>query len=479
VSLQPVILSGGSGTRLWPLSREFYPKQFLNLLGENSMFQLTLSRLDQMDNITDPIIVCNESHRFLVLEQLRNLKHTTNSIILEGIARNTAPALTLAALDISRNNNLDTVMLVLPADHLIGDNSEFHRIINSGKILAEEDNIVMFGIEPKVANNSYGYIELGDSINIEKESIGYGINGFIEKPDLLIAKKLIESGQYLWNSGIFMLKASVWLNAIKEYQPDIFNICSEAYDKAEKDGDFLRPEISLLEKCPEDSIDYAVMENLDIHGKSNSFVLPFNFTWSDLGSWSALWDIRDKDINGNVQIGDIQSIDVKNSLLFSNDRMVAVLGLENVTIIETSDAVLITNRGEDEEVKKLVRDLKIDHRPEYQTHRKVHRPWGNYEILDSGKGFQVKKLIVNPGASLSLQVHDHRAEHWVVVSGIARVTIGENQFLLKENESTYVQIGVKHRLENASSKFLEIIEVQSGDYLGEDDIKRYDDIYNR
>ena len=276
-----------------------------------------------------------------------------------------------------------------------------------------------------------------------------------------------------------MLKASVWLNAIKEYQPDIFNICSEAYDKAEKDGDFLRPEISLLEKCPEDSIDYAVMENLDIHGKSNSFVLPFNFTWSDLGSWSALWDIRDKDINGNVQIGDIQSIDVKNSLLFSNDKMIAALGLENVTIIETSDAVLITNRGEDEEVKKLVRDLKIDHRSEYQTHRKVHRPWGNYEILDSGKGFQVKKLIVNPGASLSLQVHDHRAEHWVVVSGIARVTIGENQFLLKENESTYVQIGVKHRLENASSKFLEIIEVQSGDYLGEDDIKRYDDIYNR
>ncbi|MFL2764345.1 MAG: mannose-1-phosphate guanylyltransferase/mannose-6-phosphate isomerase [Dehalococcoidia bacterium] len=479
MSLQPVILSGGSGTRLWPLSREFYPKQFLNLLGENSMFQLTLSRLDHMDNITDPIIVCNESHRFLVLEQLRNLKHKTNSIILEGIARNTAPALTLAALDISRNNNLDPVMLVLPADHLIGDNSEFHRVINSGKILAEEDNIVMFGIEPKVANNSYGYIELGDLINIEKESIGYSINGFIEKPDLLIAKNLIESGQYLWNSGIFMCKTSVWLNAIKQYQPDIFNICSEAYDKAKKDGDFLRPEINLLEKCPEDSIDYAVMENLDIHGKSNSFVLPFNFTWSDLGSWSALWDIRDKDINGNVQIGDIQSIDVKNSLLFSNDRMVAVLGLENVIIIETSDAILITNRGKDEEIKKLVRDLKIDQRPEYQTHRKVHRPWGNYEILDSGKGFQVKKLSVNPGASLSLQVHDHRAEHWVVVSGIARVTIGEKQFLLKENESTYVQIGVKHRLENASSKFLEIIEVQSGDYLGEDDIKRYEDRYNR
>ena len=479
MSLQPVILSGGSGTRLWPLSREFYPKQFLNLLGENSMFQLTLSRLDNMDNISNPIIVCNEEHRFLVLEQLKNLNYKPNSIILESIARNTAPALTLAALDISRNNNLDPVMLVLPADHLIGDTSEFHRIINLGKILAEEDNIVMFGIEPKVANNSYGYIELGDLINIGKESIGYSINGFIEKPDLLIAENLIESGQYLWNSGIFMFKTSVWLNAIREYQPDILEICSKSYDKAEKDGDFLRPESSLLEKCPEDSIDYAVMENLDIRGKSNSFVLPFNFTWSDLGSWSALWDIRDKDTNGNVQIGDIQSIDVKNSLLFSNDKMIAALGLENVIIIETSDAVLVTNRGKDEEIKKLVSDLKIDQRPEYRTHRKVHRPWGNYEILDSGKGFQVKKLSVNPGASLSLQVHGHRAEHWVVVSGIARVTIGEDQFLLKENESTYVQIGVKHRLENASSNFLEIIEVQSGDYLGEDDIKRYEDRYNR
>ncbi|MBN18352.1 MAG: mannose-1-phosphate guanylyltransferase/mannose-6-phosphate isomerase [Chloroflexi bacterium] len=481
MSLQPVILSGGSGTRLWPLSREFYPKQFLNLLGENSMFQLTINRLDNIVDANDPIIVCNEEHRFLVLEQLKELNYKTNSIILESIARNTAPALTLAALDILNSNNSDTVMLVLPADHIIGNTSEFHRVINLGKTLAEKNNIVMFGIEPKIPNNSYGYIELGDLINIGKDSksIGYRINSFIEKPDISIARDLIQSERYLWNSGIFMLKPSVWLNAIKKYQPDIYEICSKAYDKAEIDGEFLRPDSSFLQKCPEDSIDYAVMENLDGQKESNSFVLPFDSMWSDLGSWSALWGIRDKDSKGNVQIGDIQAVKVKNSLLFSNDKMIAALGLEDVIVIETSDAVLVTHRGNDEEVKQLVKDLKIDQRSEYQTHRKVHRPWGNYEILDSGEGFQVKKLNVKPGASLSLQVHNYRAEHWVVVSGIARVTIGENQFLLKENESTYVQIGVKHRLENVDSKLLEIIEVQSGNYLGEDDIKRFEDKYNR
>jgi len=484
VSLQPVILSGGSGTRLWPLSREFYPKQFLDLLGKNSMLQLTLSRLDNLDNVNNPIIVCNEEHRFLVLEQLKNLNCKFNSIILESIARNTAPALTLASLDILNNNpdpDPDPVMLVLPADHLIDDMVEFHKVINLGEILAEENNIVMFGVKPKNPNNSYGYIELGNSISLEKEntSNAYNVNGFVEKPDLLVAKDLIESGHYLWNSGIFMLKASVWLKAIKKYQPDIFNICSNSYDHAKKDGDFLRPESSFLEKCPEDSIDYAVMEHLDSKEKSSCVVLPFNCTWSDLGSWSALWEIRNKDQQGNVSIGDVQSIDVKNSLLFSNDRMIAALDLENIIIVETSDAVLVTHRGKDQEIKKLVNELKIYQRPEYQNHRKVHRPWGNYEILDKGKGFQVKKLRVNPGASLSLQVHRYRAEHWVVVSGIARVTKDNEQFLLKENESTYVQIGVKHRLENASKEFLEIIEVQSGDYLGEDDIKRYEDRYNR
>lgn len=479
-TLTPIILSGGSGTRLWPLSREKYPKQLLPLISEDSLLQATVLRMDGLQGIQlhAPIIVCNEEYRFVIAEQLR-LIDRASTILLEPCGRNTAPALTLAALQAMRGGD-DPVLLVMPSDHVIMDVASFQAAVLQGIAQAIEHKIVTFGITPDAPETGYGYIQIGgepDSIEPVRR-----IARFVEKPDLKTAQRYLQEGIYLWNSGLFMMRASVWLSAIEQCRPDISAACRAAWSDRHDDDDFLRINRQAFELCPSDSIDYAVMERLTQPGNDDlpsGVVIPLTAGWSDIGAWSSLWQVLDKDEAGNVSKGDVLLKDCKSTLAISESRIVACVGVENVIVVETPDAVLVVDKDRTQDVKLIVDQLKQQGRSEGRLHRKVFRPWGWYDGIDIGESFQVKRIVVNPGAALSMQMHHHRAEHWVVVRGTARVTRNEEVYLISENESTYIPLGTKHRLENPGCVPLEMIEVQSGSYLGEDDIVRFDDIYGR
>jgi len=462
----PVILSGGSGTRLWPLSREHYPKQLLPLLGDQTLLQQTVLRLDGMEDVAPPLLVCNEEHRFLIAEQLRQIGKTPADMILEPVGRNTAPALTLAVLALLKHaTNNNVLMLIMPADHVIRNVKEFHTAVREGAALAQKGSLVTFGIVPTAAETGYGYIKKGD---------GHRVSAFVEKPDLETASRYISSGDYFWNSGMFMMLASVWMAELKKFQPAILADCKSAFDQGRRDSDFYRVNSRIFGNCQSKSIDYAVMEATD-----KAAIVALDAGWSDIGAWSSLLQASKRDDQGNFVQGDIYLQNTRNSLLISQHRLLAAVGLDEIIVVETSDAVLVAHKSHAQDVKEVVNRLKTEKRSEYQSHRRVYRPWGYYESVDAGQRFQVKRLMVKPGASLSLQMHHHRAEHWVVVKGTARVTRGEEVFMLTENQSTYIPLGTKHRLENPGNIPLEIVEVQSGGYLGEDDIVRFEDKYNR
>ena len=463
----PIILSGGSGTRLWPLSRRLQPKQFINLFNDTTLFQDTILRLPE--DVSNPIIICNEEYRFLAAEQLRQISKPSKGIILEPIGKNTAPAIALAALKLI-NDYKDPLLLVLPADHLIQNIQAFHESIKVAKTLAEKNKLVTFGIVPNKAETNYGYIE-ADIIDTAKY---YNIKSFTEKPSKKSANKYLDSGNYLWNSGMFMFKASVYLDELKKFEPKILNCCKKSFQTEYKDFDFIRLKNNEFLKCPEKSIDYAVME----HTKK-AIVVPLDANWSDIGSWEALMDSKSKDSNGNVSEGDVLLDDVNNTYAYSSNRLVSAIGVSDLIIVDTQDALLVTNKKHTQNIKNIVNKLKKNSRSEIEHHRKVYRPWGYYDSIDVGNGFQVKRILVNPGAKLSLQKHRHRAEHWIVVSGIARVTCGNKTFKLEKNQSTFIPKGEIHRLENQENIALEIIEIQTGSYLDEDDIIRLEDDYER
>jgi mannose-1-phosphate guanylyltransferase/mannose-6-phosphate isomerase len=478
MQLQPVILSGGSGTRLWPLSRQAYPKQFLSLLGDQTLLQDTACRVAGLGEGVEqlsPIVVCNEEHRFLVAEQLREVGQEPAAILLEPIGRNTAPALTLAALAASREG-ADPVLIAMPADHVIGDADAFRALVRAALPLAEDGDVVTFGIVPDAPETGFGYIRRGAPL---EGTPAFLLDRFVEKPDLATAEQYLASGDYFWNAGIFLLKASRWLELIGRYQPDMLKACQAAVGAGQSDLDFCRIDKAMFASCPADSIDYAVMEPLSEADDARALVLPLDANWSDIGAWSALWAARERDAAGNAVFGDVLAVEACNNLLHADQRMIAAVGVDNLVVVETADAVLVTTRERAQEVKQIAEQLQASGREEHRFHKRVHRPWGAFEGIDEGARFQVKRLTVKPGASLSLQMHHHRAEHWVVVRGTARVTRGDEVFLISENQSTYIPLGEKHRLENPGSVPLEIIEVQSGSYLGEDDIVRFDDVYQR
>ena len=463
----PVIMSGGSGTRLWPLSRKNKPKQFLNLFGDQSLFQDTLNRLSGLSELEAPIIVCNDDHRFMVAEQLQEIGSSSAEILLEPCARNTAPAIAIAALK-AQSHGDDPIILVLAADHVIYDQKAFHNAINQAKIAAEQGNLVTFGIIPDCPHTGYGYIEAQNKGVLSK------VTAFVEKPNQQKAEHYIASGNYYWNSGMFMFKASTILNELERFSPDMLTSCQQALINAKRDLDFIRLDETTFAQCPSDSLDYAVMEKTD-----KAVVIPLDAGWSDVGSWSSLWENHDKDENNNVIMGDVIIDKVTNSYIHSEHRLVSALGVDNLVVVETPDAVMIAGKDQAENIKTIVSRLQTEKRDEATTHRKCYRPWGHYDSVDKGERFQVKRISVNPGASLSLQLHHHRAEHWVVVTGTAEVTCGDNVTLVSENESTFIPLGIQHRLHNPGCVPLEIIEIQSGSYLGEDDIIRLDDQYNR
>jgi len=472
--LQPVILSGGSGTRLWPLSRRAFPKQFLALVDEASLLQSTAARLDSLGETAEvlaPLIVCNEAHRFLVAEQLRASGHAPAGIILEPVGRNTAPALTLAALDAEAD---DPVMIVMPADHVVKEVDTFARAVSAGLVHAAAGKVVTFGIVPDSPQTGFGYIRSGAAV----DAASYALEAFVEKPDRETAERYVASGDYYWNSGIFLLRAGRWLELIERFRPDIAVTVRAAFDGGQKDMDFYRVDVAGFAASPADSIDYAVMEPLSkVPGEC--LVVPLDAGWSDIGAWDALWAVSERDEVGNACHGDVIAFGSRDNVLHAQHRILAAIGVEDLVVVETSDAVLVAHKDHAQDVKLVTEHLDAQGRGESEFHRCVHRPWGTFEGMDQGERFQVKRLSVKPGATLSLQMHHHRAEHWIVVSGTARVTCDDKVFLLSENQSTYIPIGMKHRLENPGSIPLEIIEVQSGSYLGEDDIVRFEDIYNR
>ncbi len=477
MKLQPVILCGGAGTRLWPLSREQYPKQLLALGGDQTMLQATADRVDASLFVADttvlpPIVVGNEDYRFITAEQLRQAGHGQATIVLEPKGRNTAPALTLAALA-ALDTGDDPALVVMPADHIISDMGAFRAEVVRGLAYAASGNLVTFGISPTRAETGYGYIRAG---NLAGAGGGREILAFVEKPDAATAERYVGSGAYLWNSGIFMMRASVWMGQLETLQPEMLKACRTAFLERSHDRDFLRVGANAFAACPADSIDYAVMEKLPA---GLGVVIPYTSGWSDVGAWDALWDIGEKDGDGNVLRGDAMTVATRDTLVMTQSRLVACVGLANMVVVETPDAVLVAHKNHIQQIKEVVARLKREKRPEADAHRKIYRPWGYYDSVDAGSRFQVKRIVVNPGASLSLQMHHHRAEHWIVVSGTARVTCGDQNVLLSENQSTYIPIGTRHRLENPGKVPLEIIEVQSGAYLGEDDIVRFEDSYGR
>ncbi|RLD06110.1 MAG: mannose-1-phosphate guanylyltransferase/mannose-6-phosphate isomerase [Chloroflexota bacterium] len=469
----PVILSGGTGSRLWPMSRELNPKQFLSLYGDQTMLQETMTRLEGVTDLAEPIVVCNEEHRFMVAQQMSDIGVKVDKIILEPVGRNTAPAIAAAAEYIhGKEDSKDAVMLILAADHIIQDTAEFHRVIEAGRRVAEQGQLITFGIVPDKAETGYGYIKRAESFS--KEDNAYNVERFVEKPDLATAQKYFDSGEYYWNSGMFMFKASTILDELKSLSPEIYQAVKKAVSDGIKDLDFCRLDNESFTASPSDSIDYAVMEKTD-----KAVVLPLDAEWNDVGAWSALWEVKERDENGNVFHGDILHHDVSNSYIHADERMVAVVGVDNCVVIETADAVLVVDKDRSQDVKAIVNQLKASRREEIILHQRVYRPWGSYETLEETERFKVKRIIVNPGAKLSLQMHHHRAEHWIVVKGTAKIVCGDKEFMLTEDQSNYIPLGTQHRLENPGVIPLEIIEVQTGAYLGEDDIVRFDDNYGR
>ncbi|AWL01249.1 mannose-1-phosphate guanylyltransferase/mannose-6-phosphate isomerase [Stutzerimonas stutzeri] len=467
--LLPVIMAGGAGSRLWPLSRQLNPKQFLALTdAQLSMLQSTIRRLEGLEAGL-PLLICNEQHRFLAAEQLRQLGMEQASILLEPVGRNTAPAIALAALQATQQGD-DPILLVLAADHLIQDVDAFHSSIQAAMLFAIGGKLVTFGIVPTNPETGYGYIEKGKELG----EGGFAVNRFVEKPSLDIAEEYLASGEYFWNSGMFMFRASRYLDELERHQPSILSACRQALAAGMQDMHFVRVDAATFAACPEDSVDYAVME------KTNDAVMvPLDAGWSDVGSWTALWEASKKDAEGNVFKGDVLGHATRNSFVHADSRLVATLGVEDLVIVETKDAVLVAHKNQVQDVKKLVERIKADNRHEHLNHREVYRPWGMYDAIDSGHRYQVKRITVQPGAKLSVQMHHHRAEHWVVVSGTARVTNGDKTYLVTENQSTYIPVGQVHALENPGVIPLELIEVQSGSYLGEDDIVRFEDQYGR
>ena len=485
----PVILSGGAGTRLWPLSREAYPKQFLPLAGEDTLLQATWQRVAALASGA-PLLVANEAHRFMAAEQLRQVGCTPAAIVLEPVGRNTAPAIAVAALQATADG-ADPLLLVLPSDHVIADAAGFRTAVAAAVPAAEAGQLVTFGIVPTAAETGYGYIQAvagGDApaqtgpqaqaqagqMQGTRAPAVRAVARFVEKPDAATAAQYLASGQYFWNSGMFLFRASVYLAELERHQPVMLAACRAALDAATRDADFVRLDKTAFAACPSDSIDYAVMEKT-----TDAAVLPISVGWNDVGSWSALWDVAEQDGDGNAHHGDVLAQDCRNTLAWGSGRLLALLGLEDVVVVDTADAVLVAHKDRVQDVKGIVATLKANGRSEPSWHRKVYRPWGSYDSIDMGERFQVKRITVKPGAALSLQMHHHRAEHWIVVSGTGRITRGDEVLLLSENQSTYIPLGVKHRLENPGQVPLELIEVQSGSYLGEDDIVRFEDVYGR
>ena len=463
--LQPVLLSGGTGTRLWPLSREAYPKQFLPLAGEDTMVQATWRRVAPLAGAA-PIVVANEEHRFLVAEQLRPIGAPTPAIVLEPVGRNTAPAIAAAALQALAAGD-DPLLLVLPSDHVVRNEAGFRDAVSAACAAAEAGALVTFGIVPDAPETGFGYIQAETGEGVRR------VLRFVEKPDAVTAQSYLDAGGYYWNSGMFLFRASRYLEELGKFQPGIVASVSAAFAAAKRDGDFIRLDKEAFAASPSDSIDYAVMEKT-----SDAKVLPVDIGWNDVGSWSALWEVAERDDDGNAHRGDVIAVDSRNTYAYAQ-RLVALVGLDDVVVVETDDAVLVAHKDRVQEVKQVVAQLKESQRSQAVLHRKVYRPWGAYDSIDTGERFQVKRITVKPGGVLSLQMHHHRAEHWIVVSGTARVTRGEETLLLSENQSTYIPLGVTHRLENPGMVPLELIEVQSGSYLGEDDIVRFEDMYGR
>ena len=478
IHITPVILCGGSGTRLWPLSRSAFPKQFLVLSGKTTLFQQAIERLQSIKNsstiLNDTLIVTNEDHRFLVLDQLREMKDVKAHLLLEPVGRNTAPALTLAALQ-ANNKGEDPILVVTPSDQTVQDQAVFTRSLHDAIEVANKGSIAVLGIKPTKPDMGFGYIKKDTS---EDEHHAFKVLNFTEKPDLKTATRYLKSGEYFWNGGMFVLRATVWLKAIQHFSPEIYEATIKSFNQKTNDNLFIRPNENLFKVIPTNSIDYAVIEkcpgsNFDIK------MVELDAGWNDLGSWDAVWQVGDKDKDQNVTYGDTLLENTKNSLVYANHKLVSVVGIDNLVVIETSDAILIVDRNNSQHVKVIVDKLHSQKREEQVLHRKVSRPWGWYDSLDEGSNFKVKRIQVNPGASLSLQKHAKRAEHWVVIKGVAEVICNDKKITLKENESTYIPLGHTHRLSNPGKDILEIIEVQSGSYLGEDDIERFDDSYGR
>ena len=467
--MRAVIMAGGSGSRLWPSSRGLYPKQFLSIPNQETMLQATLSRVQGLSNSTS--VICNEEHRFIVAQQAQEMGEKLGSIILEPVGKNTAPAIALAAFDaLDSSDGAAPLLLVMAADHVIKDVAAFHAAVSVAKLQAETGKVVTFGIVPESPHTGYGYIQRG----VESGDGAYSVSRFVEKPDEATAQSYLDDGGYYWNSGMFLFAADVYLAELKAFRPDIYEACEQAYLGKSRDVDFLRIDADAFKACPDESIDYAVMEKTD-----KAVVVPLSAGWSDVGAWSSLWEIGDQDASGNVSSGDVLSHNTSNSYIRAEHRLVATVGLDNVVVVETNDAVLVAAKDQVQDVKKIVESLKAQGRSEVSQHRHVYRPWGVFDSIDNGERYQVKRITVKPGAKLSGQMHHHRAEHWIVVSGTAKVTNGDKEIMLTENQSTYIPVGVVHALENPGVIPLELIEVQSGSYLGEDDIVRFEDRYGR
>ena len=476
--LYPVVMAGGVGSRLWPLSRELYPKQFLNIADDKSLLQQTFARLRGLEH-QPPLLICNEEHRFIAAEQVRLGGFEHSGIILEPVGRNTAPAIALAAiraLEQVAGTDIEPILLVLAADHLIENQVAFQYSVNNALTYAEAGQLVTFGIVPTAAETGYGYIRRGSSLS----DIAFKVDSFVEKPDFETAQEYLSSGEYYWNSGMFMFKASQYIEELKVHNPSMLEACKKAMSATQADLDFVRVDKEAFEACPSDSIDYAVMEPVcSADGSGNLVVVPMNAGWSDVGSWSALWDVSKKDCDNNAHRGDVIAVKSTNNYVHSENKLIATVGVDNLVIVETKDAILVADKSQVQNVKDIVQQLKNSERSEYKIHREVYRPWGKYDSIDFGARDQVKRITVNPGQKLSIQKHFHRSEHWIVVAGTASVTNGDDVILVTEDQSTYIPLGTIHALENPGKIPLEMIEVQTGSYLGEDDIIRFEDRYGR